>query len=96
MSTSPSGVPRLIAGNGAFLAAAAVVAGGVGYTALAPQHWLRGVLLAAAGFLLGAVLRLVLPDGRAGMLEIRSRALDVLCLGAVAVLIVTVSVLLPR
>lgn len=88
--------PPLVRGNGAFLATLALVAVGFAYSAAVPQHWLRGVLVAAAGFALGAGLRLTLPQGRAGMLEIRSRGLDALCLGGVSVLIVTVGVLLPR
>jgi hypothetical protein len=88
--------PPLVAGNAPFLATLALVAAGFAYTAIVPEHWLRGVLIAAGGFLLGAALRLVLPDGRAGMLKIRGRALDVACFGGVAVLIVTVGVLLPH
>jgi hypothetical protein len=88
--------PPLFAGNLAFWSALAVIATGFAYTALEPQHWLRGVIVSALGFLLGAVLRAFLPAGRAGLLEMRTKALDVLFLGLVAVLIVTVGLLLPR
>lgn len=89
-------VPPLVSGNAAFLATLILVAAGFAYTAIVPEHWLRGVLVSSGGFALGAALRLVLPEERAGMLKIRGRALDVLCFGAVAVLIVTVGVLLPH
>lgn len=89
-------VPPLVAGNAPFLLTLAVVGAGFAYTAVVPEHWLRGVLVAAGGFLLGAALRLLLPEQRAGMLAIRGRALDAACFGGVAVLIVTVGVLLPR
>lgn len=88
--------PPLVAGNAPFLLTLALVAAGFAYTAAVPDHWLRGVLVAAGGFLLGATLRLALPDERAGMLAIRAKSLDVACLGGVAVLIVTVGVLLPH
>jgi hypothetical protein len=61
----------------------AVVAAGLVLGALA--RWRVGALVIAVGLLLAAVLRLVLPARRAGLLVVRSRRLDVallLVLGA--------------
>ncbi len=68
-----------------------LLAAGAGpfYIAVAPKHWLRGVLILAGAMLLGAVLRLVLPARRAGPLAVRSRAFDVVCYLGSAVMIVT-------
>jgi len=60
-----------------------VVAAGLVLGAVA--RWRVGALVIAVGLLLAAVLRLVLPARRAGLLVVRSRRLDVallLVLGA--------------
>ncbi|SDJ51024.1 Protein of unknown function [Frankineae bacterium MT45] len=58
-----------------------------------PQHWLRAVSVMAAGMLLGALLRLVLPPVRAGWLAVRSRTLDVVIYAGLGVLTFTFGVL---
>jgi hypothetical protein len=44
---------------------------------VATDHFRRGTILFALGVLLAAGLRLVLSDARAGVLRVRSKALDV-------------------
>jgi uncharacterized membrane protein YwaF len=79
-----------------FALALAVVAVGLLAISFASEHWLRGVVIIASGFGVAAVLRLVLPDERAGLLRIRRRSFDVACFGVVSVLAVIFGVLLPR
>lgn len=61
---------------------------------LVSSHFRRGTALFAAGVLLAAALRLVLPDGRAGLLRVRTKTIDVLTMlalgSALAVLALTV------
>jgi hypothetical protein len=63
---------------------------------LAPQHWLRGVLIIGADLIAGGLLRLVLPTRRAGILAVRNRGFDTLCYVGLGVLVITFGVLLPK
>ncbi len=67
----------------------------VGMQRVLTQHWREGAVLLAAGLLVAAVLRMVLSPERAGLLVIRSRAVDVLCYvgfgAAMAVLAATIT-----
>jgi hypothetical protein len=82
--------------NSAFLVVLVLCAAGAGSTAIAPSHWLRGVLIIGIGLGIGAVLRATLPQRYLGLLAVRSRVLDTLIMGALAVLIVTVGLLIPH
>ncbi len=63
--------------RGAPAAAVLVLAGfGLTYAAVAPRHWLRGVLLMALAMAIAAVLRVALPTRQAGLLAVRSRLVD--------------------
>ncbi|PSL04673.1 Protein of unknown function (DUF3017) [Haloactinopolyspora alba] len=57
----------------------AVIAVGIGI--VADDHFRRGTFIIAGGVCLAAFLRAVLPNGRAGLLNVRSRFLDILTLG---------------
>jgi hypothetical protein len=59
-----------------FLSIVAVVVAVVLYLTFEPGHWRRAVAVIAAALLAGAVLRLVLPAGSAGLLAIRGRYWD--------------------
>ena len=52
----------------------------VGLAVVATGHFKRGSLLLGAAVLLGALVRLVLPESQVGLLAIRKRAIDVLIL----------------
>lgn len=65
-------------------ALAVVVVGLAGIVAAAQHHWRKGLYVVAAGLLLGALLRLVLPTRRAGTLAVRSKAVDVATLALLA------------
>ena len=64
--------------NGAAVTVLVLAGLGLAYVAVAPKHWLRGVLVMALAMALAAVLRMVLPARQAGLLVVRSRVLDVL------------------
>lgn len=98
-SPAPAPVPATApvrGANSAYVIVMVIVGSGVIATAVAPTHWLRGVLVIGAGIAIGAIARAVLPPSRAGLLAVRGRVFDVICLGALAVLIVTVGFLIPR
>lgn len=63
-------------GRVAFGAAVVVIAGGLTYLGVAPQHWLRGVLVVAAGLVFAGLARAALPDRIAGPLRVRRRWVD--------------------
>ena len=53
---------------------------------MATGHWRRGAAVLAGAAAVGAVLRLVTPEGSIGPLGVRSRAFDVTFLLALAAL----------
>jgi hypothetical protein len=59
------------------------------------QHWREGAVLLGGALVVAAVLRLLLPTDRVGLLAIRSRPIDVLCYGGlgtvIAVLAMTIT-----
>ncbi|WP_219419100.1 DUF3017 domain-containing protein [Pseudonocardia nigra] len=56
------------------------------------QHWREGAALLGGALLVAAVLRVLLPPDRAGMLAIRSRPIDVLCYAGFGVVMVALAV----
>lgn len=67
-----------------------VVAGGLFWIAM--SHWREGAVLLGGALLLAATLRVLTPVGRAGLLQIRSRPIDVVLYTALGLLIVFVAV----
>jgi hypothetical protein len=63
----------------------------LGLVIVATDHWARGTVVLAAGMLLGAGLRLALPERRAGLLVVRSRTFDVAALTGVAAAMVVIA-----
>ncbi|WP_235433270.1 MULTISPECIES: DUF3017 domain-containing protein [Protofrankia] len=59
------------------------------------DHWRRGLLGLGVVLLAGAVMRLVLPTRRAGLLAVRSRVFDVATLAALGVTIIVVTLAVP-
>ncbi len=68
----------------------------VGMALVATQHWRRGAVLLGAALLVAAVLRMVIPPDRVGLLAIRSRVIDVLCYGGFGVVMVVLAVTITR
>jgi hypothetical protein len=60
----------------AFLAVMLIVA--VGILRIVEYHWRQGTALIGIALLVAAVLRLVLPAERAGLLAVRTRKIDAL------------------
>jgi len=79
-----------------FLVVVAVLVAGFVLIRVAPEHWLRGVLIIGADLITAGVLRLVLPARRAGILVVRSRPFDTVAYVGLGVLVITFGVLLPR
>ena len=50
---------------------------GIGLLLLATDHWRRGAVAFATAAVVAALLRLILPAARIGVLAVRSRAFDV-------------------
>ena len=66
------------------------VIAGAGMVLVLTQHWRRGAVLLGVSLLVAALLRGLVPPERAGLLAIRSRAVDVGCylvLGAVMIIL---------
>jgi Protein of unknown function (DUF3017) len=68
----------------------------VGLGLVLTQHWRRGAVLLGAALLVAAVLRLCVPAERAGLLAIRSKAIDVLCYSGFGVAMVVVALQITR
>jgi hypothetical protein len=77
-----------------YLAVLAATAVGVGLVVLGP--WRLGLSVVGGALLLGAASRLVLPRAEAGMLGVRSRAIDVLTLTAVGAALIVLAVVIPN
>jgi hypothetical protein len=82
----PSALPA------AFVAAVALAGMGLVLT----QHWRKGAVLLGAALLVAAVLRMLIPVDRVGLLAIRSRAVDVLCYSGFGVVMVVLAVTITR
>ena len=88
---------RVVALGGARCRAVlAVLVVGFGYVRIAPEHWLRGVLIIGGDLCGAGVLRLLLPARRAGILVVRSRWFDTIAYIGLGVLVITFGVLLPQ
>ncbi len=66
-----------------------------GLAAVALGYWRKGLLLVGCGLVAGALLRLVLPTRRAGLLAVRSKGLDVVMLGGLGLVVALLAALIP-
>ncbi len=60
------------------------------------QHWRKGAVLLGGALLVAAVLRMVIPLDRVGLLAIRSRAVDVLCYSAFGIVMMVLAFQITR
>jgi hypothetical protein len=67
-----------------------------GFLRVLAEHWREGTGLIGGALLVAAVARILLPDDRAGLLAVRSQAIDVLCYGGFGVLMVMLAATIPR
>lgn len=79
-----------------FVTVVLIVALGFCYTLASGGHWLRGVAVIAAGMVIAAVLRAVLPVGTAGLLAVRNRLFDVVCYLALGLAVFVFGILVPQ
>lgn len=68
----------------------------VGMVRVLTEHWREGAVLLGGALLVAAVLRVLLPVDRVGLLAIRSRAIDVLCYSAFGVVMAALAVTITR
>ena len=79
-----------------YLSVLVLAAGGIGYSSIRPEHWLRGVGVVALAMFVGGTLRAVLTDRQAGLLAVRRRRFDVLCYLLLGAAILGIGLLLPH
>ena len=79
-------------------APAAIVFGvvAVGMVRVLTQHWREGAALLGGALLLAALLRVLLPSDRVGLLAVRSRPVDVLCYSAFGGVLVLLALTIVR
>ena len=75
---------------------AVLVVAAVGLLRVATANWREGAVLLGGSLLLAAVLRAVLPQERAGLVAIRSRALDVVSYTGLGLAVVLLAVTITR
>ena len=68
----------------------------VGLLRVGTANWREGSVLLGASLLLAAVLRILLPPDRAGLLAIRSRAIDVLAYTGLGLAVVVLAWTITR
>lgn len=74
-----------------------LVGGGVGFglVVVSLHHFKRGSVLMGAALVLGAALRLLLPEERAGLLAVRGRAFDAVTMASLGLLIAVAAAVVP-
>jgi hypothetical protein len=73
-----------------------LVIAAVGMARVLTQHWREGAALLGGALLVAAVLRVLLPVDRVGLLAIRSRAVDVLCYAGFGVVMAVLAATITR
>ena len=68
----------------------------VGLVLVGLDAWRAGVVVIGLGFGLAFVMRLVLPDNRAGMLRVRRRIVDLATLAMCSGVMLAMAVLIPN
>ncbi len=79
-----------------FLVVLVVEVAAVGYSLVAPQHWLRAVAVMAIGLFAGGLFRALLSNDQAGLLRVRRKSFDVACYWVLAAAAILLAVALPQ
>lgn len=66
-----------------------------GVAVTASSHWKRGTAIIGAVFVMATLLRVLLPEKYVGLLGVRSRLVDGLCLGLLGAGILILAILVP-
>lgn len=67
-----------------------------GFARVLAQHWREGTGLVGGALLVAAACRVLLPSDRAGLLAVRSQAVDVLCYLGFGLVMVILAATIPR
>jgi len=67
-----------------------------GFIRVLAEHWREGTGLIGGALLVAAVFRVLLPEDRAGLLAIRSQAIDVLSYLGFGLVMVLLAATIPR
>jgi hypothetical protein len=67
-----------------------------GVVRISQYHWRQGSVLIGGALLIAALLRAVLPGGRAGLIAVRGRVVDVLTYGALAACVLFIALTLQN
>jgi hypothetical protein len=78
-----------------FALAVVLVIAAAGFLRVVQEHWRQGTALVGGALLVAAVARVLLPDDRAGLLAVRSQAVDVLSYAAFGVFMVLLAFTIP-
>lgn len=78
-----------------FIVVAVTAAAGLVLGFVAPDRFRVATAVLSAAFTLATLLRLVLPEREAGLLVVRSRTVDVLCLGTLAAGLTVLTLVVP-
>lgn len=73
-----------------------LVIAGLGFARVLAEHWREGTGLLGGALLVAGVARVLLSQDRAGLLAVRSQAVDVLCYVGFGVLMVVLACTIPR
>jgi hypothetical protein len=84
--------PRTV-GGAVYLCVLAGTIGGLALVVLGP--WRSGLWVIGGSMVLGAVGRLVLPDGSSGMLGVRRKTVDVATMALLGAALCTLAVVIP-
>ncbi len=96
MTSIPVTVRQTLSSNLPFVVVLSIVAAGILYATVVPEHWLRGVVVTAIGVLVAGTCRLALSDRRAGLLRVRNRIFDAVCYFTLGGALILFGSLLPR
>ncbi|UYM03907.1 DUF3017 domain-containing protein [Solicola gregarius] len=80
-------------GTAVYVLAVVVVAAGLAVLAAGP--WRVGMSMCGGAFAAAAVARIAIPERTVGLLRVRRRVIDVLWMGALAGLIITLAIVIP-
>lgn len=69
---------------------------GFGFVRILAEHWRQGTTLIGVSLLVAGLIRATLPQDRAGLLAVRSQAVDVLCYVLLGMLVVILASTVPR
>jgi hypothetical protein len=73
-----------------------LVIAAAGFLRVLQEHWREGTALIGGALLVAGLARIVLPDGRAGLLAVRSQTVDVLSYTDFGVVMVVLAFTIPR